>query len=111
MAQGRTVTWCLARALGSHGAVQDPSISRCLRKRKTSRKWEETWGPASVPWPCCQSLPAPRMNVAFVPSAASKGFQATTSSQGAPPKLLVLETAMTKLPEVLTLSEKRSARH
>lgn len=86
-------------------------MCRCLRKRKASRKWEETWGPASAPRPCCQSLPAPRMNVAFVPSAASEGFQATTSSQGAPPGLLVLETAMTKLPEVLTLSEKRSARH
>jgi hypothetical protein len=52
------------------------------QKRKTSRKWEETWGPAPVPRPCYQSLPARRMNVAFVPSAASQGFQATTSSQG-----------------------------
>lgn len=68
-------------------------------------------GPCLCPTALLPVLPAPRMNVAFVPSAASEGFQATTSSQGAPPGLLVLETAMTKLPEVLTLSEKRSARH
>lgn len=37
--------------------------------------------PDPVSRPCYQSLPAPRMNVAFVPSAASQGFQATTSSQ------------------------------
>lgn len=49
----------------------------------------------------CQSLASPKMNVAFVPSAASEGFQATTSSQVAPPGPLRLGTEMTKLPEVL----------
>lgn len=69
-------------------------------------------GPCPVPQPCYQSLPAQRMNVAFVPSTAYQGFQTTTSSQGGqPPRLLVMETAMTKLPEVLTLNEKQSAGH
>lgn len=82
MAQGRTVTWCLARAMGSlPRSYLGPFHMPLLRKRKTSRKWEETWSPDPVPRPCYQSLPARGMNVAFVPSAASRGFQATTSSQ------------------------------
>lgn len=83
MAQGRTVTWCLARAMGSlPRSYLGPFHMPLPHKRKTSRKWEETWGSDPVPWPCSESLPARRMNVAFVPSAASQGFQATTSSQG-----------------------------
>lgn len=82
LAQGRTVTWCLARAMGSlPRSCLGPFHMLLPRKRKTSRKWEETWSPDPVPRPCYQSLPAWRMNVAFVPSAASQGFQATTSSQ------------------------------
>lgn len=42
-------------------------------KRKTSRKWEETRGLTPAPAPRAR-LPVSRMNIAFVPSAASEGF-------------------------------------
>lgn len=45
------------------------------------------------------------------PQLPPKGSKQPLLPKRAPPALLVLEIVMTKLPEVLTLNEKRSAGH
>lgn len=79
LARGRRGTWTGGRGHPRSCPGPFPSVPLPSR-RKSSRKCKETWGPAASARPAA----SPEMNVAFVPRAASTGFQATTSPQVVP---------------------------
>lgn len=88
-AQGRTAAWCRGQELSK----SPKELSRALSivplplQKESLPEMGENLGPCPCPCPRAR-LPIPRMNVAFVLSAASGDSQATTSSQVAPPRLL-----------------------
>lgn len=76
-----------------------PSIVPLPCKRKTSRKWEETWGLAPAPraW-----LPVPSMNVAFCALSYLSGLPSNHFFLGdASRSLLRARARMAKLPQGL----------